>query len=146
MQKARRYKDAKLNLAVEELNKYRELKSRLRYLNNKKEEFEQQYSEIKAVTYDGIKVAGGEYRNRIEDVAIRREDLNLEINRMQVEAERQMLYIQVRLNALTSLHTKVLQLYYVECKSLLDVAREMYYSVDGVRKLKFKALKSYAYS
>ena len=39
MQKARRYKDAKLNLAVEELNKYRELKSRLRYLNNKKEEF-----------------------------------------------------------------------------------------------------------
>ena len=111
MQKARRYKDAKLNLAVEELNKYRELKSRLRYLNNKKEEFEQQYSEIKAVTYDGIKAAGGEYRNRIEDVAIRREDLNLEINRMQVEAERQMLYIQVRLNALTSLHTKVLQLY-----------------------------------
>lgn len=102
MQKARRYKDAKLNLAVEELNKYRELKSRLRYLNNKKEEFEQQYSEIKAVTYDGIKVAGGEYRNRIEDVAIRREDLNLEINRMQVEAERQMLYIQVRLNALVS--------------------------------------------
>ncbi len=146
MQKARRYKDEKLNIAVDELNKYRELQSRLRYLNKKKEEYEQRYSEIKAVAYDGLRVSGGEYRNKIEEVAIDWEDLNAEIKRMQADAEHQMLYIQIRLNALTSSQTRVLRLYYVECKSLIEVAKEMYYSIDGIRKLKFKALKRYAYS
>lgn len=146
MQKTQRYKDWKLNNAVDELNQYRELQSRIKYLKSKRLEYEQRYTEIKAIAYDGIRVAGGEYRNKIEEVAIHWEDLNAEINRMQVEAEHQMLYIQVRLNALTTLQMRVLQLYYIECKPLIDVAREMYYSVEGIRKLKFKALKKYAYS
>lgn len=146
MQKTQKYKDLKLNIAVDELNQYRELQSRIKYLKSKRLEYEQRYTEIKAIAYDGIRVAGGEYRNKIEEVAIHWEDLNAEINRMQVEAEHQMLYIQVRLNALTTLQMRVLQLYYIECKSLIDVAREMYYSVEGIRKLKFKALKKYAYS
>lgn len=146
MQKTQRYKDAKLNIAVDELNQYRDLQSRIRYLTAKRLEYEQRYSELKAIAYDGIRVAGGEYQNKIEEVAIHWEDLNAEINRMQVEAEQQMLYIQVRLNALTTLQMRVLQLYYIECKPLIEVAREMYYSVEGIRKLKFKALEKYAYS
>lgn len=145
MQKARKYSDVKLNIAVDELNQYRELQRRLKYLQNKRLEYEQSYSELKAVAYDGIRVAGGEYRNKIEEVAIRWEDLNAEINRMQVEAEYQMLYIQVKLNSLTVLQIRVLQLYYIECKPLIEVAREMGYSVEGIRKLKYKAIKKYAY-
>lgn len=146
MQKARRYNDARLNVAADELNQYRELQRRLRYLQGKRQEYEQSYSELKAIAYDGIRVSGGEYRSKVEDVAIRWEDLNAEIMRMQVEAEHQMLYIQVRLNALTTLQTRVLQLYYIECKPLIEVAREMNYSFEGVKRLKFKALKKYAYS
>lgn len=146
MQKTQKYKDAKLNIAVDELNQYRDLQSRIRYLTAKRLEYEQRYSELKAIAYDGIRVAGGEYQNKIEEVAIHWEDLNAEINRMQVEAEQQMLYIQVRLNALTVLQMRVLQLYYIECKPLIEVAREMGYSFEGAKRLKFSALKKYAYS
>lgn len=146
MHKQKRYNDSRLNIAVDELNQYRDLQSRIRYLKAKRLEYEQQYSELKAIAYDGIRVAGGEYRNKIEEVAIRWEDLNAEIERMQVDAEHQMLYIQVRLNSLTSLQMRVLQLYYIECKSLIDVAREMYYSFAGIKRLKYSALKKYAYS
>lgn len=146
MQKEKRYKDERLNAAVDELNNYRELQRKLRFLRAKKLDYEQRYPEIKSCAYDKLKVDGGEFFNNVEDIAIRWEDLNSEIERMQLDAEHQMLYIQVKLNALTTLQTRVLQLYYVECNSLIEVAREMYYSIDGIRRLKFKALERYACS
>lgn len=144
MQKEKRYKDARLNFAVDELTQYRELQRRIEFFKKKRKDYEEQYTALKSVVYDEIRVDGGEYRNKVENVAIKWEDLNSEIAQMQLDSEHQFIYIQVKLNALTALHREVLWSYYVECKALIDVAREMGYSFEGIRKLKLKALKKYA--
>lgn len=144
MQKEKKYKDARLNFAVDELTQYRELQRRIEFFKKRRKDYEEQYTALKAVAYDGIRVDGGEYRNKVECVAIKWEDLNAEIAQMQLDSEHQFIYIQVKLNTLTALHREVLWSYYVECKALLDVAREMGYSFEGIRKLKLKALKKYA--
>lgn len=144
MQKEKRYKDARLNFAVDELTQYRELQRRIEFFKKKRKDYKEQYTALKSVVYDEIRVDGGEYRNKVENVAIKWEDLNSEIAQMQLDSEHQFIYIQVKLNALTALHREVLWSYYVECKALIDVAREMGYSFEGIRKLKLKALKKYA--
>ena len=144
MHKEKRYKDARLNFAVDELTQYRELQRRIEFFKKRRKDYEEEYSALKAVVYDGIRVDGGEYRNKVESVAIKWEDLNAEISQMQLDSEHQFIYIQVKLNALTALHREVLWSYYVECKALIDVARNMGYSFEGIKRLKLKALKKYA--
>lgn len=144
MQKEKRYKDARLNFAVDELTQYRELQRRIEFFKKRRKNYEEEYTALKAVAYDGIRVDGGEYRNKVESVAIKWEDLNAEIAQMQLDSEHQFIYIQVKLNALTALHREVLWSYYIECRSLIDVARNMGYSFEGIKRLKLKALKKYA--
>lgn len=144
MQKEKKYKDARLNFAVDELTQYRELQRRIEFFKKRRKDYEEQYTALKAVAYDGIRVDGGEYRNMIEEVAIKWEDLNSEIAQMQLDSEHQFICIQVRLNSLNAIHREVLWAYYIECKALIDIAKEMGYSFEGIRKLKLKALKKYA--
>lgn len=144
MQKTRKYKDARLNMAVDELNNYRELQSRIEFFKKRRKDYEEQYTALKAVVYDSIRVTGGEYRNKVENVAIKWEDLNAEIMRMQLDAEHQLMLIQVNLDHLSALHREVLWSYYIECKALIDVAREMGYSFEGIKRLKLNALKKYS--
>lgn len=144
MQKEKRYKDARLNFAVDELTQYRELQRRIEFFKKRRKDYEEEYTALKAVAYDGIRVDGGEYRNKVESVAIKWEDLNAEIAQMQLDSEHQFIYIQVKLNALTALYREVLWSYYIECKALIDVARNMGYSFEGIKRLKLKALKKYA--
>lgn len=146
MQKEKRYKDERLNAAVDELKNYRELKQRIEFYKERRKTYEEQYTALKATAYDNIRVGGGEYQNKVEKIAIKWEDLNTEIAKLEYDAECQMLYIESKLNPLSALHREVLRSYYVECKALIDVAREMDYSFEGVKRLKLKALKKYAYS
>lgn len=145
MQKEKKYKDARLNFAVDELTQYRELQRRIKQMKDRREEYQEQYTALKAITYDAIRVDGGEYINKIEKVAIKWCDLNSEIAQLQTDAEHQMIPIQIRLNALSAQHMEVLMLYYIECKSLAEVANRMGYSFEGIKRLKLKALKKYAF-
>ena len=93
MQKEKRYKDARLNFAVDELTQYRELQRRIEFFKKKRKDYEEQYTALKSVVYDEIRVDGGEYRNKVENVAIKWEDLNSEIAQMQLDSEHQFIYI-----------------------------------------------------
>ncbi len=144
MQKSKRYKDERLNFAVDELTTYRELQRRIAFLKKRRQDYEDQYSALKSVIYDDIKVEGGNWHNSVEDIAVRKAMLDAEIAKLQKDAEHSMYIIDVRLQKLSALHREVLWLYYIEFKSIMDVAREMGYSFEGIRTLKSKALKNYA--
>lgn len=146
MQRTRKYSDAKLNVAVEELSGYRERQRRIEELTEKLREYEETYAEIKAIAYDIERVAGGERRDKAVETACKWADLDVEIKRLKAENERELWYVKERLSRLTTTKARVLELYYIKGFSLIRVAQIMDYSYDGIKDLKSTALKSYAYS
>lgn len=146
MQRTRRYSDPKLNVAAEELSGYRERLRHIEELAEKLREYEETYSEIKAVAYDMERVSGGERRNQLVEIACQWADLDVEIKKLRAENERQLWYIKERLSGLSTNKYRVLELYYIKGFSLMKIAQIMNYSFDGIKYLKFSALKAYAYS
>lgn len=144
MQKEKKYKDARLNIAAEELGGFRERQRRIAFLKEKLTEYEATYVEIKAIAYDIERIQGGERKDRLVEMACKWADLIHEVKLLKEQNERELWYIRDKLNNLTVLKTRVLELYYLECYPLIDIAREMGYSFDGIKKLKFNALKKYA--
>ena len=144
MQRTRKYNDLKLNTAIEELNGYRERERRIAELTEKLREYEETYAEIKAIAYDIERVAGGERKDRLVEVACKWADLDVEIKRLKADNERELWYVKEKLSNLTTKNAKVLELYYINGYSLLQIARIMNYSYEGTRDMKDAALKNYA--
>lgn len=144
MQRERHYKDPKLNAAAEELWSYRQKQFEIRRLKAKSEELRDRYS-VGATTYDGIRVQGGARHDKHVKIAVEWADLQNEILERTREAEHFLWEIESRLRTLRYSQRQVLELYYIKGYSVIKIAEMMNYSENGIRRLKFNGLKSYAY-
>lgn len=144
VQRERRYKDDKLNAAAEELWSYRQKQFEIRRLKAKSEELRDRYS-VGATAYDGIRVQGGARHDKLVKIAVEWADLQGEIIARTAEAEHALWEIESRLRTLRSNQRQVLELYYIKGYSVIKIADMMNYSENGIRRLKFNGLKSYAY-
>lgn len=144
MQRERHYKDDKLNAAADELWSYRQKQFEIRRLKAKSEELRDRYS-VGATTYDGIRVQGGARHDKLVQIAVEWADLQNEILERTREAERFLWEIESRLRTLRYSQRQVLELYYIKGYSVIKIAEMLNYSENGIRRLKFNGLKSYAY-
>lgn len=144
IQRERHYKDPKLNAAAEELWSYRQKQFEIRRLKAKSEELRDRYS-VGATAYDGIRVQGGVRHDKLVRIAVEWADLQNEILERTREAEHFLWEIESRLRTLRSNQRQVLDLYYIKGYSVIKIAEMMNYSENGIRRLKFNGLKSYAY-
>lgn len=142
-QRERKYKDAKLNAAAEELWSYRQRQFEIARIRDKCEEYRERYS-VGALRYDGIRVSGGELHNRLVETAVIWADLDSKLNNMIAKAEYELWKIYEKMQGLTSGAAKVLELYYIKGYSVIKVAEIMNYSEQWVRLTKFNALKAYS--
>lgn len=145
MQRERHYKDPKLNAAAEELWSYRQKQFEIRRLKAKSEELRDRYS-VGATTYDGIRVQGGARHDKLVQIAVEWADLQNEILERTREAEHFLWEIESRLRTLRYSQRQVLELYYIKGYSVVKIADMLNYSENGIRRLKFNGLKSYAYN
>ena len=144
IQRERQYKDPKLNAAAEELWSYRQKQFEIRRLKAKSEELRDRYS-VGATTYDGIRVQGGARHDKLVKIAVEWADLQNEILARTAEAEHALWEIESRLRTLRYNQRQVLELYYIKGYSVIKIAEMLNYSENGIRRLKFNGLKSYAY-
>lgn len=144
MRKERKYNDPRLNLAIDELNGYRNRLQEIAMLAEKRAEYEEMYSEIRAIAYDDVRVQGGEIKSKLEELACKWADLDMTIKNMQAENERALWEVKVKLEELPPQKAKVLELYYIKGFSLIKIAQIMNYSFEGVRKLKKAGLVQYS--
>ena len=145
IQRERRYKDDKLNAAADELWSYRQKQFEIRRLKAKSEELRDRYS-VGAIAYDGIRVQGGARKDKLVKIAVEWADLQNEILERTREAEHFLWEIESRLRTLRSNQRQVLELYYIKGYSVVKIADMLNYSENGIRRLKFNGLKSYAYN
>lgn len=145
MQRDRKYNDEKLNRAQEELCQYRKLQREIEHLKAKANEYRERYDYgLRAQQFDLVKVAGGEYYDRMVETVIKWAELEHEAEMKRVEAERTLWRIDDKLRRLCIAEKAVLELYYIKGKNLQQVANIMMYSYYGIRDLKHRALEKYA--
>lgn len=142
-QRERRYKDDKLNRAAAELWNYRRRQREISEMQCTLDEYKERY-EVGAVRYDKISVQGGERKDKLADIAIMWADLDTEVRKRQAEAERELWAIREKLKRLSSMQSRVLELYYIKGFSVNRIARSLDYSAEWVKTTKFTALKKYA--
>lgn len=144
MQREKRYADERLNEAAKELWSYRAKQRQIADLTDKVEEYRERYSAIEAVRYDKVCVQGGEYRDRIMEIAIKWADLSIEINRKKIEMEYELWLIMQKLNRLTTMQGKVLELYYIKGYEIIKIAMMTNYADRHIERLKNEALNNYS--
>ena len=144
MQKQRRYNDNELNNAVSELQSYRELKSKIAHLKQKREEYRERYTALQGIDYSGIRVSGGLRKDKMVETAIAWADLDLAVKQKEVECEKLLWEITAKLDQLQPNESKVLELYYIKGYNITKIEDIMYYSERMVRYIKTDALKHYA--
>lgn len=144
MNKQKKYKNPKINIAVKELNEYRTRQREIDMLKSKQAEYQERFCEIKTLHYDQVRVQGGEYKNKIEQVALEWADLDVEIQTKQQENERLLWFVKGKLDSLDYTKSRCLELYYIKVYSLDKVAEIMCYSFEGIKKVKNRALLEYA--
>ena len=145
VQRERRYKDDRLNAAADELWSYRQKQFEIKRLQAKSEELCDRYS-VGAIAYDGIRVQGGARKDKLVQIAVEWADLQGEIIARTAEAEHALWEIESRLRTLRYNQRQVLELYYIKGYSVIKIADMLNYSENGIRRLKFNGLKSYAYN
>ena len=143
MQKQRRYNDNELNNAVCELQSYRELKSKIAYLKQKREEYRERYTALQGIDYSGIRVSGGLRKDKMVETAIAWADLDLAVKQKEVECERLLWEITAKLEQLQPNESKVLELYYIKGYNIDKVASIMCYCTRQVRRIKADGLIKY---
>lgn len=144
VQRERRYKDDRLNAAADELWSYRQRQFDIRKLQVRAEELRDRYS-VGAIAYDGIRVQGGARHDKLVKIAVEWADLQNEILERTREAEHILWEIESKLQTLRYSQRHVLELYYIKGYSVIKIAEMLNYSENGIRRLKFNGLKSYAY-
>lgn len=145
IQRERQYKDPRLNAAADELWSYRQRQFEIRKLQVRAEELRDRYS-IGATAYDGVRVQGGSKKDQLVEIAVAWADLENEIVKRTTEAQHALWEIEARLRTLRYNQRQVLELYYIKGYSVVKIADMLNYSENGIRRLKFNGLKSYAYN
>ena len=145
VQRERRYKDDRLNAAADELWSYRQKQFEIKRLQAKSEELRDRYS-VGATAYDGVRVQGGSKKDQLVEIAVAWADLENEIVKRTTEAQHALWEIEARLRTLRYNQRQVLELYYIKGYSVVKIADMLNYSENGIRRLKFNGLKSYAYN
>lgn len=143
MRCVQQYKDGIINNAIDELQSYRVAQKYINQLVEKLAEYEERYTSIQATAYDKLLVMGGEYKDKLVEIAIRWADLEVLIKQKQLEAERIYWQIKDKLQRLTVAQGRVLELYYIKAYSVAQVARIMEYSYEWVKTTKYEGLKKY---
>lgn len=144
VQRERRYKDDRLNAAADELWSYRQRQFEIRKLQVRAEELRDRYS-IGATAYDGVRVQGGSKKDQLVEIAVAWADLENEIVKRTTEAQHALWEIEARLRTLRYNQRQVLELYYIKGYSVIKIADMLGYSDEGIKTIKYQALKAYAY-
>lgn len=144
VQRERRYKDDRLNAAADELWSYRQRQFEIRKLQVRAEELRDRYS-IGATAYDGVRVQGGSKKDQLVDIIAAWADLQAQILKRVTEAEDILHKIELRLWTLRRTQRQVLELYYIKGYSVVKIADMLGYSDEGIKTIKYQALKAYAY-
>lgn len=143
-QRERRYKDEKMNCAVKELDKYRKRQRDIESMSYSLDECREQYCALEAMKFDLTRVQGGERRDKLVEVALKWADLDVAISEKKAEAEKELWLIKLKLDKLSALQAQVLELYYIKCYTIVKIARILEYSEEGIKTIKYNALKMYA--
>ena len=88
---------------------------------------------------------GGVRKDKLVKIAVEWADLQNEILERTREAEHFLWEIESRLRALRSNQRQVLELYYIKGYSVVKIADMLGYSDEGIKTIKYQALKAYAY-
>lgn len=144
MHRERKYKDERLNKAARELGAYTDMRRQIEFFTEKLHECRERYTSVAAVRTDGVKVKGGAYCDKMADIAAQWADLDAEINRLKVRAERELFCILAKLDKLTVMQRRVLEMYYIKGYSVFKIARSLDYSEEWVKSTKCSALRNYA--
>lgn len=135
---------ARLNISERGLNNCRALYISICFLRQEIEIMENG-SLVKANVYDKIKVQGGTVSNMVEKYAIRHHDnvgeMESKIKRLELEN----IPVKAKLKVLSKdEYRQVLTLYYLEGKSVKEVADVMGYSARHIIRLKKEALEEFS--
>lgn len=143
-QKYKPYNNALIEFAIAELNAYRVRKQQIIRLNERRMNLEHEIYVVKAVDYSKAPVQGGKFKDMVVETAVKWADLVSEIEEITTENEREMNIIEEKLRYLSFDEQQVIVLYYLNGKNMTETAIAMDRSVDGLKKLKRRALIHYA--
>lgn len=144
MQKIRNSKNPLVQRALDELDKYRARVARIIRLKESRKELEIDYSAICGIDYSKLRVQGGMPKNYLVETAIKWADIDKEIDDLILENRHELNMIEYKLSLLKSTEQTVLYKYFIEGRTIMEIATLMNYSEQGVRKIKNSALQRYA--
>lgn len=130
--------------AENELNGYRARVAQIMRLKDRRREIETNYAAIRCIDYSKLRVQGGAPFNAMVETAVQWADLEKKIDDLIHQNEQELLMIEYKLGKLTEREQTVLFKYYIEARTLLQIAAAMNYSIDGIKKIKHHALLKYA--
>lgn len=137
-------RDEKAIRAEQELNGYRARVAQIHRLKDRRQEIEINYAAIRCIDYSKLRVQGGAPFNAMVETAVQWADLEKKIDELVLENETELLCIEHKLQQLSEREQTVLFKYYIEARTLQQIAAAMNYSFDGIRKIKHHALLKYA--
>lgn len=144
MQRIRKSSNEAVQKAIDELDGYRACVAQIARLKDKREELQNNYTALRTIDYGKLRVQGGAPFNAMVETAVQWADLEKKIDDLIHQNEQELLMIEYKLGKLTEREQTVLFKYYIEARTLLQIAAAMNYSIDGIKKIKHHALLKYA--
>lgn len=144
MQRIRKSKDMQVQLAMDELDRYRARVARIMRLKERKNELEINYTAVRGIDYSKVCVQGGMPKDYLVETAIKWADIDKELDELILQNQRELNLIEYKLSLLKTIEQTVLFKYFIEGRSVMEIATLLQYSEQGVRKIKTNALKKYA--
>lgn len=144
MQRIRKSKDMQVQLAMDELDRYRARVARIMRLKERKNELEINYTAVRGIDYSKVCVQGGMTKDYLVETAIKWADIDKELDELILQNQRELNLIEYKLSLLKTIEQTVLFKYFIEGRSVMEIATLLQYSEQGVRKIKTNALKKYA--
>lgn len=144
MQRIRKSKDMQVQLAMDELDRYRARVARIMRLKERKTELEINYTAVRGIDYSKVCVQGGMPKDYLVETAIKWADIDKELDELILQNQRELNLIEYKLSLLKTIEQTVLFKYFIEGRSVMEIATLLQYSEQGVRKIKTNALKKYA--
>lgn len=144
MQKIRKSKNPTVQSALDELDKYRARVARIIRLKERRTELEINYTAIRGIDYGKVNVQGGMPRDFLVETAVRWADIDKELQDLILQNQRELNMIEYKLSLLKSVEQTVLFKYFIEGRTVMEIATLLNYSEQGIRKVKHQALLKYA--
>jgi len=133
-----------VQLAIDELDRYRARVARIMRLKERKTELEINYTAVRGIDYSKVCVQGGMPKDYLVETAIKWADIDKELDELILQNQRELNLIEYKLSLLKTIEQTVLFKYFIEGRSVMEIATLLQYSEQGVRKIKTNALKKYA--